>query len=255
MDRSTYLKRFSWMARWFLPLEQAEEAVADYGEILALRGEESDGTLTEDLGEPGHAVRLLVEPRSYGMWLGIFGLMSLSILLPEILLLWGGFRGYPFVPMAGLHLLGIGTALVWFRTRGTEKKPGLNQAKGLLPALAGLVVMLVVAGAVMWMLATVSWDGLPARMYGLTAQWTLRIAGTVSAAAGVFGLVKARLSDRRWRALYILGLTAVVECVLVAAILTSMSLDTAASDWWVGYALRMGVVCAVGLMSTGVALC
>lgn len=255
MDKATYMRRFSWMARWGLTKPQAEEAIADYEEILSQRGEGREGALVEELGSPFHAAKLLIEPKAYFRWLGVLAVMLLSVLTSEILLLWGSFRGYPFLLMCALQILGLGTALLWSQGRKREEQKRGPVPKGLFLSLAGVLILAAAAGAVMWMLATVSWDGLPARYYGLTARWTLCIAGTVSAALGVFGLIKARVSDRRWCSLFILGLTVVVECVLVAAILTSMSLDTAAPDWWVSYTLRMGVVGAVGLAGAGVALC
>lgn len=253
MDKETYLRRFSRMARWGLKKSEAAEAIDDYTQLLSQRGEESEGTLERELGSPAHAARLLVEPGSYHRWLAVFGGMLCCLLLAEFLLLWGSFRQYPFLPMLILLILGSGAALLWFRRREEGEEHKLPH--GLVPALA--VVLLAFAGAcvMLWMLASGVWQSLPAPYYGLTARWALRIAGTVGAAAGILGLVKARTTHRRWRAVYILGLTSVAACVLVGAILTSMSLDTAAPNWWVSYALRLGAVGAVGLTATGVSLC
>ena len=85
----------------------------------------------------------------------------------------------------------------------------------------------------------------------MTAHWTLSLAGIVGAACGVLGLVRARISDRRWSALYILGLTVLVVCVMIHAFLGSLVII----DLWTPYAVKWCVLGAVGFVGTGVSLC
>ena len=71
---------------------------------------------------------------------------------------------------------------------------------------------------------------------------------------GFFGLVKARMSDYRWRALYVMGLLVLAECVLATAVLVSMDLRVS-SDWWVSYGVRLSLLGLVGLAGVGASLC
>ena len=87
----------------------------------------------------------------------------------------------------------------------------------------------------------------------LDDAYTLGGEKLLESAAGLLGVVKARLDDRRWSALYILGLTAVAVCVLILAFLGS--LDSASGGAWASYALPWGLLGAAGLVGTGVALC
>lgn len=98
---------------------------------------------------------------------------------------------------------------------------------------------------------------LRARFDQYPAGWMflLLAAGTAAALFGLFGLVKARISDRRWRALYVMGLMVLSECVLVIAVLVSMDLGGASSGWWGSCAGSMGLIGLFGLAGTGVALC
>ena len=81
------------------------------------------------------------------------------------------------------------------------------------------------------------------------------ISGTAAAVTGLFGLVKARMSDRRWRALYIMGLLVLVECVLVIANLVSMDLGSLSSGWWVSRTVSLSAIGLAGLAGAGVSLC
>lgn len=110
-------------------------------------------------------------------------------------------------------------------------------------------------GMMFLLLAAEIWKELPPALYGTAAYWTMNLAGTAAAVLVFFGLVKARISDRRWRALYITGLMVLAECVLVTAALVSMDLDAASSGWWVSYAGIMGGIGFMGLAGAGVSLC
>ena len=60
---------------------------------------------------------------------------------------------------------------------------------------------------------------------------------------------------RRWRALYIMGLMVLVECVLVIANLVSMDLGSLSSGWWVSRAVSLSAIDLAGLAGAGVSLC
>lgn len=254
MDKDIYLKKLSFIVRWRLPKAEADEVLADYAEILSQRPTEDFNHLVKEMGKPIQAARLLTEPKAYRRWLVAFTLMTTCILLPEAMLLWarrGGWSSEEAVVV--LLLSGIIAALLWFRPIRGEKKKPLPQK--LLPALAVLLMVPMVAGAILWGLALGVWETLPARFYGIFSTWVLCIAGTATAIISIWGLFKARTSDRRWRALYVLGLTALAECTLVMLLLSSMSLDSSLPNWWVEYVLRGAAVGGVGLVGTGVSLC
>ena len=249
MIQSSYQKRFSRLVRWRLPRAEAEGVLADYEEIFAHHRGEDDAALTRSLGEPRQAVGLLTQPGAYRRWLAAFAWMAFCLLLPLVLLLRGRFWSQPTALMAGLLLTGMAVSLAQFRPRA-RRGP---MPRGLRPALAGLAVLLATVGWVLGCLFTGAWTSWPAEWYGLTAWWVLCLTGAAGAAAGLLGVVKARLDDRRWSALYILGLTAVAVCVLILAFLTS--LDSASGVAWASYALPWGLLGAAGLVGTGVALC
>lgn len=257
MDKQTYLQRFSRAARWRLGSAEAADVVADYADLLDQRTPEQADTLVEDLGKPEAAARLLTEEKPYRRWLGIFGVLMFCLLLPELLLLGVQYAYNRYLLMDyGPFAVGLALALIWFRPRLYGKKTPLP--RGLLWALAGVLVFGLAAGAILASLFTGAWErwNWPLESYGPTAQLILCVSGTVAAAAGIHGAVRARMDDRRWGALYVLGLTTVVICMQILATLSS--LDGADLDWrgWLmRYSLRWAALGGIGLVGTGVILC
>ena len=274
MDQELYLKRLSRAARWRLPWQEAEEVIGDYRELLG----DSGG---EDFGDPVEAVRLVARPGTYRRWLAVFGALCVLALaapvsglynlpfdlgvvlfLPVLGDLWAFFtrnEGFPVV----LSLLGMAMAWLWFRRHGA-RPPERTALRRVCPLLA--VELLFVAGA--WALfcltAALEFSAADEILAFLEAwrPWSLRVprlivvlGGPLCGGLGICGLVRARVEDRRWLAVYIWGLTAAGLCAAVLALFGSMSIDFTSPDWWVSYARLFLGLTAAGLLGTGWALC
>ena len=75
------------------------------------------------------------------------------------------------------------------------------------------------------------------------------IAGVTS----LTGLIRARLEDRRWRAVYVWGLMGVVLNVFLWKLMTSMNpID---GVWQGSYWIRLVFITFIGLLGTGGSLC
>ena len=70
LTREQYLKKFSRAVRWRLPPTEAEEAIADYRELI-FQPERDEKMLVEELGEPIHAANLLTDGTAYRRWLKV----------------------------------------------------------------------------------------------------------------------------------------------------------------------------------------
>ncbi len=254
MNKQLFLKKFSRTLRWRLPKSEADEVLADYDEIFSHNFEESKDVSIQKLGEPVQAAKLLSNPKVYYRWLAVFGIMTFCLLLPEFLLLRASFYHYPSILMYILFLLGLAVSIVWFRSGHGENQKA-SVPKRLLPMLLSLIFITIATATIIVCLAMKVWEFIPFSLYGNIACWALQLTGTIAAAFGLFGLIKARLSDRRWRSLYVMGLTVLIECVLVLALLVSMSLDTASIYWWIPYITNFSIVGVIGLIGVGVSLC
>lgn len=254
MDKQTYLKKFSRIVRLKLPKPEADAVLADYNEMFSEYSGENKEIPIQEFGKPAQAAQFLSEPKAYHRWLVLFCALAFCLLLSEFFLLRAKFNHYPTVRMYILLILGCAGSLIWFRPQqGEKQKSPLPQR--LLSMLLVLLALVIAVAAIMAGLSLKVWAFIPPGLYGRVAYWALLLAGTVATIFGLFGLVNARLSDRRWCSLYIMGLTILAECVLVLALLVNMSLDTASAGWWVPYVTNLGVMGIAGLIGVGISLC
>ncbi len=276
--KQKYMTRLTRWARWMLPPKEARDVIADYRDIV------DDPELFQNLSRPRKAVRSLAQTKPYRIWLAVFVALSACILIPGVSPLpgmWAFWTHCFYLRYFGIHIgsalafLGMAGALVWFRWKG-YKEARLPRA---IPVL--LVLLLAWTGAVLlvnwlWMRDPLSfsemWGETPLyALFGLVRigppdytvsrsvhmlQTALEYGGFVMALIGEFGLVKARLEDRRWIAVYVLGMAAMLVCMSTLALMTSMELpDLSAAAWWVPYLQTWLVYAGIGVVGAGAALC
>ncbi len=258
-----YLEKFSRSARWRLPPREAEEAIADYRELIFQERRE-ESRLVKELGEPVQAAHLLTDVRAYRRWLAVFGVLAFGLFLLAKWCFTGRSSIYfvyydPWWYPVWVLAVGLALSLYWFRRHGQKNGP---LSKRLVLALA---VVLIAGCGVMYGI----WDVTGAVIYeqvsehrsGLIEQVRLVITammyvGTLSAAAALAGLVLAKCNDRRWLALYILGVTVAAMIGFVTFNFKGMNLDYPPVELMRVYLFaRLIPIGAAGLIGTGVALC
>ncbi len=264
--RRDYLSRLSRAARWYLPPAEAAEVLEDYREIVAGRSEEE---LRRDLGTPRAAMRQLAQPKAYRRWLMVFFVLSACVLLPAVdpileglsLTVWLSGISHMFWNSNGsiarlsvpLFPLGIVLPLAWFQRNGRK---GRALSKRTLPIFALILLGIAWVWFLFWAILAERFDVIDFLFPDLT--WTVRLITClnilIAGAAGMTGLIKSRLEDRRWRAMYIWGLTGVVLNSFLWQTFTRMNLESSVG-WQGPYWIRLIFITAVGLLGTGVSLC
>lgn len=266
LTKEQYLVKFSRAVRWRLPPQDSEEAIADYRELI-FREERDEGRLVEELGDPVQAAHLLTDVKTYRRWLKVFAVLALGLFL---LAKWSWTAHssltrfiyweepwYPVLVMA----VGLPLSLYWFRRYG-QKNGAIS--KWLATALAAVLVFGL--GTMAWIWYVMSPDFLASYMeqYPNTISWhiilarELLIEGGVACALLAFaGLVLAKCYDRRWLALYALGVTVAAMTGFVLFIMTGIDLSSIPGpNAFQPYVFaRLLPVGAIGLIGTGVALC
>lgn len=263
LTREQYLKKFSRAARWRLPPQESEEAIADYRELI-FREERDESKLVEELGEPVQAAHLLTDVKTYRRWLKIFAVLAFGLFL---------LAKWAFMAHSSIHFsfaeqwwypvwvmaVGLVLSLYWFRRHGQKNGP---LSRWLVLALA---VVLIAGCMVMYGI----WDVTGAVMYEQVSEHRWRLlqqvhlvltammyVGTLSALAAFAGLVLAKCYDRRWLAVYILGVTVAAMIGFVTFNFKGLNLDYPTSDMLRSYLFaRLIPIGAAGLIGTGVALC
>ena len=276
MVKKDYMTRLERAARWRLPPQEAEEVISDYRDLFDTPPRRSESELYRDVGDPEKVVKLLVSPpRAYRVWLAAFLVMAACILtlgisptalgFPLWLLYFHIWAEHPIGPV--IAVLGAVTALVWFRRQG-RKEARLSKA---VPVL--LAVCLAFLGMVLWFCWACARDfeGFLA-MWGTVKPWIgpntsqaasyylLRVAmadgSALIALVGVFALVRARTGDRRWAAVYVLALAAILAALLVLYWTGRMDwTEVPPEEAFRQMLLRCAGIAAVGLAGAGVALC
>lgn len=273
--KKTYMERLECWARWMLAAPEAESVVADYRDIVGTppRPEEE---LLRDLGRPKEAIRPLAEPKAYRIWLAVFTVLAVCILVPGATAHWGlwyiwdwcfydlimtigglsiGFRGF------AMAVVGLLAAVLWFRRHG--QKAG-RMPKGVPLMLALLTVWSAAVFGFDWLWmhdpeSFVQWiEGTVGNEAVLAGFWQvihlfLQFGGTAVALIGVWGLVKARTHDRRWAAVYVLALAAML--LTMESLLMLMIIATSQGGWHVPYLWYYSAIFAAGAAGAGVLLC
>lgn len=280
--REDYLAKLSQAARWYLPPAEAAEVVEDYRDLIEQQPR-SEEALLRDLGSPWSAARQLVQPRAYRRWVAVFAVLAVCLLPPSALPLLRELSeqavfqfpaaDWPWriislcgkiVPFLGVFLLtGAALSLVWFRRRsGEERRQPLPRGVALLLLL--LLIGLAFEWGVIWIsleLILESQNAL-AKIWGwmtsdiaavmrLAMVLTLFVMGII----GMLALVRARMTNRRWRAVYVLALAGSILGMSVFALWTSMDVSFSSTGWQTPLLLRYVAITVVGLVGTGVSLC
>ena len=253
-----YFSRLSLWARWYLPEKEAAEVLEDYREIVEGRSEEE---LRRDIGKPKDAVRCLVLPKTYHRWLMVFGMLAACELVPAMMSVNQFFLlPIPYFIRYSALAFAIGISLLWFRREGRREE---RFPKAVLFWMVLLLIGMLWAGFLAWAVLSENWTTIgflfpsenPAEMNvsrGQYIQLSLIWSGVIMTAVSLFGIIKARLGDRRWCALYIFALTGSLVALSVYGILTRMSFSP---GWQMIVASRIAFLTAAGLAGTAVSLC
>lgn len=265
LTREQYLKQFSRAVRWRLPPRESEDAIADYRELI-FQEERDESKLVEELGEPVQAAHLLTDVKSYRRWLAVFVVLAYGLFL---LAKWD-FTGHSSIYLSShdqwwypvwVMAVGMALSLYWFRRHGQKNGP---LSRRLAPALAAVLVVGVVVIGWVWHVMSPEWleraamepFGGPLGRQAWMLGDMLMYGGVFCALAALTGLVLAKCYDRRWLALYILGVTVAAMMGFVTFQLKSMDVSSGATDMLRSYLFaRLIPIGAAGLVGTGVALC
>ena len=97
--------------------------------------------------------------------------------------------------------------------------------------------------------------GFQKQIYELVS--VMMCTGVLAALAGLVGLIQAKCHDRRWLALYVLGVTVAVLVGFIEFNMKRMDVDwiPTIEEFRAYLMARLLPIGAVGLLGTGVALC
>lgn len=281
-----YISRLAFLARWRFSTEEAEDIISDYREMIA-NEPGTDGELVQRFGTPWTALKQIPGMGINRMWLAIFALSFVCLIVPAAWVLWKNvnqllfwlhfeksvdvpsfllvdeFESFlnwsPVLPV--MLMLGLVTPLVWFRRRGKdrEREP---LTRGMVLTMLLLMICLAWIWLIIWQILgdfdffTRLFNSLPWDSWGAGAVFRgvcFGVPAAAAGAAGIAGLLFARVKNRRWRAVYALALLLAVLTAAVLLLLSSLNLDV--DDWRDAYLRYYTALTVLGLVGTGVSLC
>lgn len=265
--RKNYMTQLSQWTRWMLPWQEAEDVIADYRDIVGVPPR-PEKELLRDLGRPRDVAKALVQPKQYRVWLAVFLIMSACILTlgvsstgmaPTIWWLYfGGWAGFSFGGPA-VAVLGAAMALVWFHRQG-RKEARLPRA---VPILLAALLAWCGAGLLFCWTAVRDFDSFlnmletMRRFIPVYALWRCAMVcgSAVIALAGTAGLVKARTGDRRWAAVYVMALAAMLTSLMYVRETGRMDFTATPEEIFQRSLILDVWITSIGLAGAGVALC
>ena len=232
--------RLTWTVRWRFSPQEADEILDDYRELLSGRPPEDVRQVAADFGRP----------TEYGLWLARFWGMAGCLALP---LLWNT-MWFAYHQVLSLVLAATGAALALSLGKKEEER---QLGRGLW---ALLVVQAALLGAVFGLFAFFCFHMdtlLPLGNVGPLLHALLQLISLLAGLLGLAGLVLTRVEDRRWRAVYVLGLTVLAVTSILLAVMGSMDVSAPVTieGLWRYCMVRMVPTALVGLGATGAALC
>ncbi len=251
------MARLSWWAHWYLPQGEAENVVADYGD-------KAGAPSFAGAERPQEAAKKLVRPQSYCVWLGVFAILAACAVIPVLSsrkfgwdamrVVWKSLFSTGFPLYRVFLAVGVVVPLLWFRRRKGDKNPPLHK-----PIAVMLAILVITVGILWWMLWNyehVFFGGFDPILGGLHAgevnALAMKCIAALLAAAGVAGLVNARTIDRRWRAVYVLSLCALMMALKISSMFVYLDVASTPMEWAFPTMLELT---AVGLIGAGVSLC
>lgn len=211
MKRRSYRERLVRAVRWRVSETDANEIISDYDEILSQWPDNQDDAIIENIGEPVQVARMLVQKKEYHRWLLVFCSLIFCLFLQESVLLGISFGRGSSLIVNWFFLLGLVISLLYIIPHHKIKD---KRSRSLLVLLLVMLVSTAVGFIFLIGLLMQLWTTIPDSQYGPISYCVLLFLGTTSAILGVYGLVQARLENRRWIVLYVLGLSILTACAI-----------------------------------------
>ena len=262
MTKSKYLTRFSQNVKWRLSYQEAEEVIEDY-EGFFCQSNRDEHEVCLELGNPAAAAKALGSRLSYGIWLIFFIIQAIALFVPYFILLASNpplsfILSHPSVrPYTILTLSGCGVLVSLFFFRQQKNFTDKKLPKSILFSLSFLFFTAIAAAILIYIFFYQLCNTVMFPAYSPHLPFILFLSGTIFISAGLWALIKSRMYDRRFRAVYILALTLLLICINAFDLLTSLDLSLGAEVFHIftqelKYYAAVG---GIGILACGGSLC
>lgn len=244
-----YLDKLSRIAHWELSKEEAADIMNDYREMFEESLSSNEKISYEN---PYQVIKGLRDNKQYFSWLLVFIVMITCLLSIGICLF---FKQYYFELVFVMYILAQGFSTFYFRMVDKGKLSDPCPRKLILLLGVEVFLLLIILGISNELYCEFSINIslfkniVTPQDIGKITAFMIQIIAVILTVISKFSLYKAKISDRRWRALYSFGITVVTLCVLIFSNLYDTDLSGTQSVWY-----PVITFLATGCVITGVCL-
>ncbi len=230
MNNKTFFAQLNLALHWYLPQPEADEVQEDYQDMQRQAAEDGEVFPPKE-DDPQKIARSLSDRREYHRWLLAFGAMLACPLAATVFLInyyvpildWYTASGLIYL----LFWLGLLAALLWNR-RCRQRQPAVPRPPRLLAGCAALTLFDIVSLGL-----AISWTvyiRLVPSYYNMWVNGTMMntyiaLVCLTNVLYCLAALLRSRLENRRWLALYIIGITMLLGAMLYLDHLHTMVFD------------------------------
>jgi len=244
IDRK-YFNKLSAIAHWRFSRKEAEDIINDY-KLLAEDAYMQGDDFLSQIGSPVQAMAQIQGMSNYKLWLLAFGWMFFCMAgLTVDLFSYTQNRYWDVFLLSTGFIVSVG----WFLK--TEK--GYVYKRPISKRTIILLLTMMVLLCIEWLLFIIG-NYSSSLQYAKFFRFVILVVGSLSVLIGMFGMVIARLSDRRWRSVYTVALTVLANSVFIFSICHDITLNRTIDCWYAPYIQQGGSIVAAGMFATIVSL-
>lgn len=225
MEIKEFFHKLNQAVHWFLPYGEANEVMAEYQEMQQQAAANGSQLFQPD-EKPWQIAKELQNPREYRKWLRIFALLLLFPLGHVLLFVASPFFGLTVANISPIRIffwLSLALALFWARQCRRQSAAPRRSAKMFVGSAVWLIFgLVIVCPAIYWY-----FELFTGKYYWLTGRFLvnyLTLCGLIYILVGVYSLVKCRLVDYSWLALYIISITLLLGIMLYLELICGLIL-------------------------------
>lgn len=229
MNNKTFFAQLNLALHWYLPEPEANEVLEDYQDMQRQAAEDGEVFPPKE-DDPQKIARSLSDRREYIRWLLAFGAMLACPLAVAVYMINNHIPIFDwYEPLFFIKIffwLGLLAALLWNR-RCRQHQPAVSRPPRLLAGCAALALFNVISLglAIFWTVWIMITPYYSMWVNGKMMNTYISLVCLTNVLYCLAAVLRGRLENRRWLALYIIGITLLLGAMLYLDYLHTMMLD------------------------------
>lgn len=212
MTKNSYIKQLSFLSKFCLPKQEAQDIIQDYQEMIAHTNDKEN--LVSHFGTPYQAIKPLLPPIYKNKWLMMFlGCMIYflfvlcAVFFPHIIPFW--------IQLVCYILFAVFLHIAFGKIH--TKPP-----KAIVLAFA----VITICNGICFFLGYQIWSHIPIHMIGIATHHFLLLYSICCAILAIVTLILCKVSHKQWNSITILAIGIVLSCGVFLSYITQQNIET-----------------------------